>query len=352
MTNKILVVDDNLPLLELLVLELSDEYIVDFSSCLEDAFLKVKSNIYSCIVLDIHLGKRNGGELVKYLIENFDNPNTIASFVIISGYITEEFVKNNSSKFSGMLMKPFKAEELNEKVKKGIADYEARVNMPTITEEMQESMNQRISLVVDELPSIIEDVKNTHLIDEILENVSLDGDFQKYFQLRTKVIIKNSLAICRALEWHTVKTMEKFIYASYLHDMAILHRPDLVRYKSKAELNAVLIKLDDSDRKLLVEHANIGAEAVRKYEAIPEDVSIMIKQHHELPNSKGYPNKLNSNKITPQSAVFIVAIDLTEAMILDDNFTPKRFIQNAEIKYKGAFFSKVILALKTVFKIK
>jgi len=72
---------------------------------------------------------------------------------------------------------------------------------------------------------------------------------------------------------------------------------------------------------------------------------MIVKQHHELPNEKGYPSKLSFSKITPLASVFIMAHDLTHFIIDNPKWTIKDYIAKNKSKYKGAHFSKILAAL-------
>ena len=67
----------------------------------------LNKNTYDLIFLDINLENRNGAEIVKFLIQEPNNPNKNAPFVIISGIITPQFVDRYQKRFAGILMKPF-----------------------------------------------------------------------------------------------------------------------------------------------------------------------------------------------------------------------------------------------------
>ena len=104
-------------------------------------------------------------------------------------------------------------------------------------------------------------------------------------------------------------------------------------------------KLSPQDYKLLFDHSTLAAKKIELLPEIPPDVAMIVRQHHELPNEKGYPSKLSFNKITPLSSVFIVAHDLTHYILDNPQWTMKDYLLKVKTKFKGAHFARILSGL-------
>jgi HD-GYP domain-containing protein (c-di-GMP phosphodiesterase class II) len=162
------------------------------------------------------------------------------------------------------------------------------------------------------------------------------------------MLINISTGICIQLEWNTDKTLEKFVYAAYLHDMALAEKPDLAKINTLEELEAKKSALSEYDYRLVLEHPNIADRSLEGMREIPPDVSMIIKQHHELPKGNGYPTKMTYQKISPLSTIFIVAQDLTEHILVNPKWTMENYLKTAKSKFKGTHFTKVLTALDAI----
>jgi len=54
-------------------------------------------------------------------------------------------------------------------------------------------------------------------------------------------------------------------------------------------------------------HPTHAAALVREFKQLPADVDVIVEQHHELPDGTGFPAGLKHQKISPITAVFILA---------------------------------------------
>jgi hypothetical protein len=85
-------------------------------------------------------------------------------------------------------------------------------------------------------------------------------------------------------------------------------------------------------------------------EYIPLDVDIIIHQHHERPDGKGFPAKLNYMKINPLSAVFILAHEIMNfhkdhPAKATESGGVKDFIKSLSIEYNKGYFKSLVQAM-------
>jgi response regulator RpfG family c-di-GMP phosphodiesterase len=353
MGKRVLIIDDNSAIVEILSEIITDLFeTVDISNNVEDAQNFLLNNTYDIVFLDINLGERNGAEVVKFLLENKENANLNVPFVIVSGIITTTFVDKFSKRFAGILMKPFSHDDvrnitetilglrsapapskiLSEATLDEIPNLKCEMPFPLI------QLEQRVSKILDQ-------VRKSSNMKQLFSQLKIDRSESQYNLTHVGMIINISTAICMELEWSSDKTLEKFVYAAYLHDMAISDRPEFAKLNTFESLEDKRNELTAEEYKIILEHPNIAGNTVVGMREIPADVEAMLRQHHELPNGKGYPSKCTHQKITPLTSVFIVAHDLTEFILNNQKWTLNDYVEKSRGHFPGANFIKIFKAL-------
>lgn len=342
----LLIVDDSKEIIDILqeiVGGLFDKVLT--TGTVNQANKLLENHVFSCIFLDINLEDgRNGAEVLRYMVEHPENKNNDCPVVIISGIINAQFIEKFSSKFAGIISKPFDHDELLE-LTKDILD--ARLNssykdIPTAKCDLPFPVAQ----LEQKVNKIMSEVKKNTKLKQLFHDLNIDRHADNFIMTHIGMLINISIGISIKLEWNTDKTLEKFVYASYLHDMALADRPDLAKIKATAlELELMGEKMDPKDHKLVFEHATIAANTIDGIPEIPQDVGMIVRQHHELPKENGFPLRLPFAKITPLSSVFIVAHDLTHYILDNPKWTMKDYLAKAKNKFKGPHFAKIMQAL-------
>jgi len=94
--------------------------------------------------------------------------------------------------------------------------------------------------------------------------------------------------------------------AVYLHDVGMMFAPESVWLK--------VGKLSNEDRQLLHEHPNWGAELLGRMPGWAAATE-MVRQHHEMPDGRGYPLGLKGDAICAGAKILAI-IDAFEAVTL------------------------------------
>jgi CheY-like chemotaxis protein len=109
----IVVVEDDEVIRTLIKEILNKEHIeVSAISNIDSAIDLISSWKFDCILLDINLNGANGGLVIQDVKEDVESPNKNTPIIVMSGMITDDFEKNIKAKVSGILKKPFTADEL------------------------------------------------------------------------------------------------------------------------------------------------------------------------------------------------------------------------------------------------
>ena len=353
MYKRILIIDDNVDFVEAMydhVAPLVD--ITDTAYNVEEAIALIKENPFTLILLDINLNNRNGAEIVKFIHEN-ETPNKETPVIILSGIISSTFVDRYQKRFAGILIKPFPPSELKEKIKE-VFDKLPAEETPKETQvhdhhddhpELHYAGPFEMDKLKEEVKGVLEHVKKNSKLKSLLKQVQVDRSADQYMKAHIGMLINISAAICAKMQWNSEKTIEKFVYASYLHDWALAMRPDLARINTFAKLDLLKDTLTEEDYQIVLDHPNIAAKQISDINEIPPDVDMMIKQHHEFGNETGFPSKCGYQKITPFSAVFIVAHTLTDYIIDNPKWTIDDFIKTNKSRLHGSHFTKIMRVL-------
>ncbi|MGZ3649566.1 MAG: response regulator [Bdellovibrionota bacterium] len=86
--------------------------------CLRDGVLKVQSQSFICILLDMQLGALRGEDIIEHARNRVESLNRDTPIVVISGHLDRPLVKSLSGKVQGALVKPFDTNNLIEIVRK------------------------------------------------------------------------------------------------------------------------------------------------------------------------------------------------------------------------------------------
>lgn len=352
MQRKLLIVDDNPEISELIAeyeAGLFEE--TDSVQSVDQAIQILSEKVYDLIFLDINLANRNGAEVIKNLMASEENVNFKTPLIIISGIITPQFIDKYSGRFASILMKPFIEEDIREITEKilGISKIPqfkklAEVSFNEIA-EMKCDLPSTMSQLERRIQKRLEQFKKTRTK---LSDIKIDRTLENYYSCHMDLLIHISLSLAKFMDWNTDKTYEKFIYASYLHDIALASKPDFHKVNSLEKLVSLKESISPEEYKYILEHPTIAANSIEHVKGIPSDVDTIIKQHHELPGGDGFPRGYAYNKIVPLAAVFIVAHDLTEYILDNSKFSMEEYIKKNQSKFHSAIFIKIFQKLPKV----
>jgi PAS domain S-box-containing protein/putative nucleotidyltransferase with HDIG domain len=127
-----------------------------------------------------------------------------------------------------------------------------------------------------------------------------------YTEEHSRRIIEDSIYLAErmGLSQEEIKDIE---VAAILHDVGKMKIPGRILNK-KGEL-------DEQERKVMMEHSRLGAEAVEGIEEF-KNASRIIRYHHECYDGTGYPDGLKGKNI-PLGARIIAVVDAFDAMCSD-----------------------------------
>ncbi len=156
-------------------------------------------------------------------------------------------------------------------------------------------------------------------------------------------------AICSmmgvAMGWTRSGTLERLALGGLLHDLGKLNLPPDVAVKNEADMT--------HDEKVIYRtHCEFGRDTLSKMRAIPDDVRLMVFEHHEFADGSGFPRGLKDLFISPFGRVLIVANQFTElvlgfgATLQSDHAV--RAIEILERQQAGKYNKDCLKALKSL----
>lgn len=173
------------------------------------------------------------------------------------------------------------------------------------SKEVQDLTNKNIN-------KVLKLAESSPQISTLLKKWNFDENSE--FADRCTMIALISTTIAKRLNWVSDKTADKLAFAALLHDISLdLHQI--------SQLRELLEKVGDKkfqkspEGKAFLHHPLKAAEILQKWPQSPPDVDTIVAQHHEKPDSSGFPHGLNHMRISPLSAVFIVAQDLADYIV-------------------------------------
>lgn len=146
--------------------------------------------------------------------------------------------------------------------------------------------------------------------------------------------------------WSKPGTIEKLSLGGSLHDLGKLKLPKDLVLKKESELSA-------DERVIVRSHAESGSLMLAQAKSVPEDVVLMVLEHHELADGTGYPRGTKDLHTSPFGRVLALANVFVDLMDANKTADPKTraFQVIEEIKALGErkFNREALQALTKVF---
>lgn len=213
---------------------------------------------------------------------------------------------------------------------------------------VDKDFKESIDRAVEKIRGLVEkETKVEHYLKALKEK-------QDEYALFTQKINLTSLIACllaKQLDWISKSTMDKLVYAAVLCDITLAVKPELLSIASFQEFEKLKDTLSEEDQKLYLSHPKDAAFLIKRYfQSAPPDTDALAYQHHETPDGHGFPLKLKAEKVSPLSALFIVANDFAYYFLKDDEPSVEDFVLKANSRYDFVNFRKIIKALEKIKK--
>lgn len=186
-------------------------------------------------------------------------------------------------------------------------------------------------------------------VEHYLQTLREKKDHLAFFTQKMNLTCLISCTLAKELEWISKTTMDKLVYAAVLSDITLAVRPELLKLQTLQEFEKIKHTLTEEDQKIFLSHPKDAANLIKRYfNTAPPDTDALTYQQHELPDGSGFPQGLRAEKISPLSALFIVATDFSYYFLKDDEPTMDDFLLKCNSRYDYMNFRKVIKALERI----
>lgn len=206
--------------------------------------------------------------------------------------------------------------------------------------------DDHIAEVKRSLNTIIKVVMKNPELRDLLRKLKINRSKSEYYTSHIGNLINVCTAVAGNIDWKTERTIEKLVYACYFHDAGLSEKPELSSIKTETEARAR--DLPANDLRLYLSHPTKIANLLRGVNGFPDDVHLIVEQHHESPAGNGFPKKITSTRIIPLSAVFILSHSLVDYIIDNEKWNITDYIEKAKTDFPGNAFRKIIQSLELI----
>lgn len=295
---RILIVDDEVEITEILADLLSEEYQCLKAGSAEDALARLREGEFQLVISDITMPGMSGLEMIPHVKEI--SPQTVV--VMISGMQTVESAIGALRRGAfDYLMKPFDLRQVEAVVKRALEHYELVVAKQRYENHLEELVKQRTAELDRALNSLEAAYRSTlKALTAALE--TRDSETHGH----SERVVSYSLRLGReyGLSPEEMKALE---FGALLHDIGKIGVPDSILRKPA--------KLTEEEWVRMREHPMHGQQILRGIEFL-QGAARVVAQHHEQWNGTGYPLGLRNEEIDICARIFSVA-DAFDAITSD-----------------------------------
>jgi putative nucleotidyltransferase with HDIG domain len=295
---RILIVDDEVEITEILADLLSEDYECLRAGSAEQALAELRQNQFQLVISDITMPGMTGLEMIPHAKQL--SPDTVV--VMISGMQTvESAIGALRLGAFDYLMKPFDLRQVEAVVKRALEHHDLVVAKQRYENHLEELVEQRTAELDRALNSLEGAYRSTlKALTAALE--TRDSETHGH----SERVVSYSLRLGReyGLNSDEMKALE---FGSLLHDIGKIGVPDSILRKPA--------KLTEEEWVRMREHPLHGQQILRGIEFL-QGAARVVAQHHEKWDGTGYPLGLRAEDIDICARIFAVA-DAFDAITSD-----------------------------------
>jgi len=286
---RILIVDDEVEITEILADLLSEDYECTRAGSAEEALARLQDSEFHLVISDITMPGMSGLDMIPHVKEL--SPDTVV--VMISGMQTvESAIGALRLGAFDYLMKPFDLRQVEAVVKRALEHHDLVVAKQRYENHLEELVEQRTAELDRALNSLEGAYRSTlQALTAALE--TRDSETHGH----SERVVTYSLRLGREYGLNSVE-MKSLEFGSLLHDIGKIGVPDSILRKPA--------KLTEEEWVRMREHPLHGQQILRGIEFL-QGAARVVAQHHEKWDGTGYPLGLRSEDIDICARIFSVA---------------------------------------------
>jgi len=295
---RILIVDDEVEITEILADLLSEEYACLRAASAEEALAHLHESEFQLVISDITMPGMSGLDMIPHI--KALSPDTVV--VMISGMQTvESAIGALRLGAFDYLMKPFDLRQVEAVVKRALEHHDLVVAKQRYENHLEELVEQR-TVELDKALNSLEGAYRSTLKALTAALETRDSETHGH----SERVVSYSLRLGReyGLSSEAMKALE---FGSLLHDIGKIGVPDSILRKPA--------KLTEEEWVRMREHPLHGQQILRGIEFL-EGAARVVAQHHEKWDGTGYPLGLRRVEIDICARIFAVA-DAFDAITSD-----------------------------------
>jgi putative nucleotidyltransferase with HDIG domain len=295
---RILIVDDEVEITEILADLLSEEYDCIRAGSAEEALTRLHESEFQLVISDITMPGMSGLDMIPHVKEFA--PDTVV--VMISGMQTvESAIGALRLGAFDYLMKPFDLRQVEAVVKRALEHHDLVVAKQRYENHLEELVEQR-TIELDKALNSLEGAYRSTLKALTAALETRDSETHGH----SERVVTYSLRLGREYGL-TSEEMKALEFGSLLHDIGKIGVPDSILRKPA--------KLTEEEWVRMREHPIHGQQILRGIEFL-QGASRVVAQHHEKWDGTGYPLGLRKEEIDICARIFSVA-DAFDAITSD-----------------------------------
>ncbi len=153
------------------------------------------------------------------------------------------------------------------------------------------------------------------------------------------------LLLCEEMGMNQASTQEKLIMGALLHDVGM-------KYVPKAVMDKPRHTWTPEELQVYEQHPLKGADMLREIKEIPQDVLLIIAEHHENAQATGFPKRMRDVKISPLARIVSLANCFANllfgSMAQAKCYSPDEAVVYIEEVQGQPYNKQVFLALKNI----
>jgi len=295
---RILIVDDEVEITEILADLLSEDYECLRAASAEEALTRLTESEFQLVISDITMPGMSGLDMIPHVKDL--SPDTVV--VMISGMQTvESAIGALRLGAFDYLMKPFDLRQVEAVVKRALEHHELVVAKQRYENHLEELVEQR-TVELDKALNSLEGAYRSTLKALTAALETRDSETHGH----SERVVSYSLRLGREYGLSSVE-MKALEFGSLLHDIGKIGVPDSILRKPA--------KLTEEEWVRMREHPLHGQQILRGIEFL-EGAARVVAQHHEKWDGTGYPLGLRHEDIDINARIFAVA-DAFDAITSD-----------------------------------
>ncbi len=264
-------------------------------------------------------------------------------------------------------IKKEKVQEVLEQMKKQVQFFLAHPGFKFIVRGKEDSLSKRFEqkilrcaddFCIDEafqqqltgvITKTVDAINRIPKLEKILQKIGSQSRERNYLPEHMLLLCYITAAWTEHLGWHSKGTKEKLIYASILHDLTLAGTPHLAEIPDMKTFESMKGSFTPKERDLFINHPLESAQLIlSSFQQAPPDTEVIVRQHHERPDGKGFPKGIHWGKINPLSALFIVAHDYVHYVMTHEEHDLEAYLEESSTKFTQSTFANILNVLRKI----